>query len=180
MTTKTQCKPIYTKLMNSIDPDKVADEHKAEATELTKRANKLYENFDFDGLTNMLNEFINGGYFKGDDGVKTNDPYTLHLNGLNTLKTTGKTRIMGKGYLLMNGIDGKLATKLLDQVWSRGGGGASKGEIIAFIIEGQRNGLNNKQIADAICVQFNFAQSTGTTIISHLSYMVEYAKQVNV
>lgn len=180
MTTKTKCKPVYTKLMNRIHPDKVDHIFHDESVVLSARANKLYTELDLVGLTEMLRCFDNGEYFKvsDTDGVKTDEPLSLHLNELKTLKTNGKTRTMGKGYLLMQGIEGKVATNLLDQVWSRTSG-ASKTDIVKTIINLQKQGFSNKIIGDKLCATFNFAPSTGKTIVSHLSYMVEYANQVN-
>lgn len=98
------------------------------------------------------------------------------VNDLHDLKADGKTRTQGKGFLMMNGVEGKEATKLLDQVWSRSSG-ADKSEIVAHIISCQDAGYSNAEIATSLNAKFGWAESTGKTVVSHLSYMMEYARQ---
>lgn len=160
-----------------IHPDKVAAADVTEATELFKSLNSMNKQ----GLIDVLTMYYNNELFNSDsvyfDEVDASDAIVAQLS---ELKQSGKTRKQALGWLSFeHGIDGKPATALINRVYPRSGSGASKADIVTFIIHSVNTGATNKVTTERLCKRFNFAPSTGKTIMSHLSYMVEYAKQVN-
>jgi len=154
----------------AIHPDKVEPQHVAQATELFKQLKGMNKA----KLIELLVAFFNNVLFDAEP-ESDNDI----IDALASMKAAGKSRKQGKGWLLFeHDIDGKHATELLDNVWSRSSG-ANKADIVAHIIACQNAGDSNADIAQALCDKFGWAPSTGKTVISHLSYMIEYARQIN-
>ena len=171
MTTQTQAKQTLKKLRNIIHPDKVAEEHKVEAGEVFKLATKYYDGGQYSKLDDLYAIHKDG--FKPAPKPLTDDD---HIKVLRDMLNAGNTRAMGKGYLMMNGIDGKHATNLLDQVFQRGGG-VSKAAVVALIIELEKGGYSKAEMNREICRKFNYRKASAATILASLEYMHQYAMQ---
>lgn len=168
LTSKTQAQ-LLKMAKQATHPDKVDAEYKDQAHEYFTKLDSMSK----DELIDLLVLFFNHNLFKKAEPTMTINEQLIDL------QTAGKTRKQAKAWLLFeHGIDGKQATPWLDEVYSRSSG-ASKTDIVAHIIHCQGAGYTNSEIAESLCSQFNWAPSTGKTVVSHLSYMIEYARQTN-
>lgn len=100
---------------------------------------------------------------------------------LRDLQAQGKTKAQARAWLeFMHNIKGSIATDLLDSVYgAQREGATSKADVVAFIIACEKQGMKNAQIIEQLCVRFNWSVSTGRTVIAHLEYMREYARQTS-
>ena len=162
----------YKQLINSIHPDKVAEQHKSEATELMKRANKLREANDLAGLKAMLKAFADGEYFKA-----TADEIRQRVE---ELKSAGKTRDYAKALGIINGWDKKQTAEIVSEVYGNSRAGAvDKADVIRFLRRLETDKVERKDMITALCNEFEWKEATAQTLISYLGYMHEYARQAN-
>lgn len=152
----------------AIHPDKVHTDNVAEATELFKQLTSMNKT----SLVDLLIKYYNNTLF--------NTTYSMH-DAIVSMKAAGKTRKQTKGWLLFeHNIDGKQATEVLDKVYSRSSGAkATVAENVAVLIEGVNLGYTNVQLIQLIMDRHGYAKAAAGTMVAHLKYMIEYARQTN-
>lgn len=159
-------------LLSKVHPDKVAEQHKAEATELMKRANAYREANDLAGLKAMLKAFADGEYFK-----ETADEIRQRVE---ELKSAGKTRDYAKALGTINGWDKKQTAEIVSEVYGNArSGAADKSDVVRFLRKLETDKVERKDMITALCAEFGWKEATAQTLISYLGYMHEYAKQAN-
>jgi len=141
-------------------------------TDLTDQLNKaftLYRKANKEVIQETLIKFLNNTLFEKAFNA---------LTEVQSLKENGHDKTYARGFLMMNGVTGKQATEILNQVFGQQRAGAtSKQEIVAFIISNEH--IKKSTLISILANKFNFSVSTARTIIAHHEYMKEYARQVN-
>ena len=160
-------KALYSKVMAIVHPDKVSDDFKAEATKLSQIANRYKADGNVAGLQKILDDY-NAGKILVDWRAKVRE-----------MIQAGKSKTQAKGFASFNDWP-KHAVSILDEEYKTVGraGSASKADVVKVIIELEKQGKSNADIAKVLMTRFEWAEGTAKTVVAHISYMHAYAAAI--
>ena len=159
---------LYKSALNMVHPDKVSADLQAEATQITAKLNAARDAGDNKTVKAIYTD-LKYGRILVDFRAKLQE---MADDGLSRSEAMAQVKAykwpLDKVQTIVNELFGDSSR-----------GGADKRETVAYIIELEKLGYKPSEIAQRLADKFGWSISTGKTVVAHLSYMHEYAKQVN-
>jgi hypothetical protein len=158
---------VYKQLRSTFHADKLEPQHNEEGNKLFAELTKAYEAGNEEAILAMFKAWKAGKYFAAPIVEQVRE---LHADG--------HTKAQANAYAKFKGWEKEAAQAAIDEVYGKGReGSASKADVVRYIRAMETAAVSRKQMATNLCARFEWSLSTANTVLAHLEYMREYARQ---